>query len=370
MQEQFDVPLASLTTMHVGGPARRLVVAETIDEIVDVAREVDDADEPLLVLSGGSNLLISDEGFPGTVVKIANDTLEIEHDSDCGGVTVRVGAGMVWDEFVAYACSHDWSGIEALSGIPGFVGATPVQNVGAYGQEVAQTVASVRTYDRVTQQIKTFANADCDFTYRHSIFKNTPFRDGDASGRYVVLDVSFQLRKADRSQPIAYADLAAGLGVEQGDRVPLADAREAVLAQRSKRGMVVVEADHDTWSCGSFFTNPIVSERVMARIRERAAERLGADGPTPPEFPAGAAHPGLLKTSAAWLIDKAGFGKGYNMPGPAALSTKHTLALTNRGAAGASDVVALATEIVDGVEAAFGVRLVPEPVWVGLAPIA
>lgn len=367
MQELFDVPLSSLTTMHVGGPARRLVVAETIDEIVDAVRETDDAGEPLLVLSGGSNLLIADEGFPGTVVKIANQGLEVEHDSDCGGVTVRVGAGAVWDDFVRHACENDWSGIEALSGIPGLVGATPVQNVGAYGQEVSQTIASVRTYDRVTQQIKTFANADCEFTYRHSIFKNTAYSDSDKSGRYVVLDVSFQLRKADRSQPIAYADLAAGLGVEAGARVPLAEAREGVLAQRRKRGMVLEAGDHDTWSCGSFFTNPIVTSQQMAAIADRAAQRLGSDGPVPPQFPAGEAHPGMLKTSAAWLIDKAGFGKGYNMPGPAALSTKHTLALTNRGEANADDIANLAREVVDGVEAAFGVRLVPEPVWVGVS---
>lgn len=363
MPEQFDVPLSSLTTMHVGGPARRLVIAESIDEIVDAVREVDDADEPLLVISGGSNLLISDEGFAGTVVKIANEGIDVEHDSACGGVTVRVGAGVVWDEFVQHAVANDWSGIEALSGIPGLVGATPVQNVGAYGQEVSQTIASVRTYDRQTQQIKTFANADCEFTYRHSIFKNSSYR---GAGRYVVLDVSFQFKQASLSQPVAYQALADGLGVELGTRVPLIDARNAVLEQRNKRGMVVNPSDHDTWSCGSFFTNPIVSERKMATIRERAAERLGPDGPQPPQFPAGSAYPGQVKTSAAWLIDKAGFTKGYGMPGPAALSTKHTLALTNRGEAKAADIVALAHEIVDGVDAAFGVRLVPEPVWIGL----
>lgn len=366
MQEQFDVPLSTLTTMHVGGPARRLVVAETIGEIVDVVREVDDADEPLLVISGGSNLLISDEGFPGTVLKIANGGLEIEHDSACGGVTVRVGAGMVWDDFVKHAVENDWVGIEALSGIPGLVGATPVQNVGAYGQEVSQTIASVRTFDRQTQQIKTFANADCDFTYRHSVFKNSTYRDG---GRYVVLDVSFQFKHASLCAPIAYQALADGLGVELGARVPLTQAREAVLAQRNKRGMVVVADDHDTWSCGSFFTNPIISPAKMDVIRQRAAEKFGPDGPTPPQFPAGAAYPGMVKTSAAWLIDKAGFGKGYNMPGPAALSTKHTLALTNRGTATAADIRGLAAEIADGVQAAFGVRLVNEPVWVGLDPL-
>lgn len=369
MQEQFDVPLAPLTTMHVGGHARRLVTAGTIDEIVDTVREVDDADEPLLVLAGGSNLLISDEGFPGTVLRVANEGIDVVSDSDCGGVSVRVGAGVVWDDFVAQACANGWSGIEALSGIPGLVGATPVQNVGAYGQEVSQTIESVRTYDRKAQQIRTFANADCEFTYRHSVFKNTPYREGEPSGRYVVLDVTFQLRKADRSQPIAYADLAAGLGVEQGDRVPLQEAREGVLAQRRKRGMVLESNDHDTWSCGSFFTNPIVTPQQMATIRERAVDRLGIDAVMPPEFPAGDAHPDMLKTSAAWLIDKAGYGKGYAMPGPAALSTKHTLALTNRGEATASDVVALAREIVDGVEAVFGVRLVNEPVWVGLTPL-
>ena len=366
MQEQFDVPLASLTTMHVGGPAQRLVIAETIDEIVDVVREVDDAQEPLLVVSGGSNLLISDDGFPGTVVKIANTGLEVEHDSACGGVTVRVGAGMVWDELVQHAVANDWSGIEALSGIPGLVGATPVQNVGAYGQEVSQTIASVRTYDRQTQQIKTFANAECDFTYRHSVFKNSTYREG---GRYVVLDVSFQFKQASLSAPVAYKALADGLGVELGTRVPLTQAREAVLEQRNKRGMVLAEDDHDTWSCGSFFTNPIVSPAKMAVIRERAAARFGADDPTPPEFPAGDAYPGMVKTSAAWLIDKAGFGKGYNMPGPAALSTKHTLALTNRGDAKAADIRALAEEIADGVHAAFDVRLVNEPVWVGIEPL-
>ena len=366
MQEQFDVPLASLTTMHVGGPARRLVIAETIDEIVDTVREVDDADEPLLVISGGSNLLISDDGFAGTVVKIANTGLDVEHDSACGGVSVRVGAGMVWDDLVAHAVANDWCGIEALSGIPGLVGATPVQNVGAYGQEVSQTIASVRTYDRKTQQIRTFANADCDFTYRHSIFKKTTFREG---GRYVVLDVSFQLTHASLCAPVAYQALADGLGVELGARVPLTEAREAVLAQRRLRGMVVDPSDHDTWSCGSFFTNPIVTPATMASIRERAAEKFGVDGPVPPQFPAGSAYPGMVKTSAAWLIDKAGFTKGFNMPGPAALSTKHTLALTNRGDATAADVRALAADIADGVEATFGVRLVNEPVWVGLEPL-
>ena len=354
MQEAHDVALATLTTMRVGGPARRLVTAESIDDIVDAVREVDDADEPLLIISGGSNLVISDDGFAGTVVHIANSGIQVESSDSCGGAMVRVAAGENWDEFVARACAEGWSGIEALSGIPGLTGATPVQNVGAYGQEVAQTIAQVRTFDRDTQQIRTFTNQRCDFTYRHSVFKQT--------GRFVVLDVLFQLMVADLSQPVAYADLAAQLGVDQGARVSLADAREAVLAQRRKRGMVLDTSDHDTWSCGSFFTNPILSPKRFAELEKRAAERLGADGPKPPQFPA---PDGMVKTSAAWLIDKGGFGKGFGMPGPAALSTKHTLAVTNRGKATAHDVAELARTVRDGVREAFGVELVNEPVFVG-----
>lgn len=354
MQEAHDVALATITTMHVGGPAHRLVTAESIDDIVDAVREVDDADEPLLVVSGGSNLVISDDGFAGTVVRIASQGITLESGDACGGAMVRVAAGENWDDFVARACAEGWSGVEALSGIPGLAGATPVQNVGAYGQEVAQTIAEVRTYDRHTQQIRTFANAACNFTYRHSVFK--------ATDRFVVLDVLFQLKIADLSSPVAYADLAAGLGVEQGQRVPLGDAREAVLAQRRKRGMVLDPADHDTWSCGSFFTNPILSPARFAELEKRAAERLGVDGPTPPRFDAA---DGMVKTSAAWLIDKGGFGKGYGMPGPAALSTKHTLAVTNRGGATASDIANLARTVREGVRDAFGVELVNEPVFVG-----
>ncbi|MFW5472423.1 UDP-N-acetylmuramate dehydrogenase [Knoellia sp. CPCC 206450] len=354
MQEVHDAPLAELTTMRVGGPARRLVVAETIDEVVDTVREVDDADEPLLVVGGGSNLVIADAGFPGTVLKVATSGIEVESDDSCGGAMVRVAAGEGWDDLVARAVAEGWSGIEALSGIPGSTGATPVQNVGAYGQEVAQTIARVRVLDRRTQEVRTFSNADCGFTYRHSVFK--------ASSQYVVLDVTFQLRVADRSQPIAYADLAKGLGVEVGARVPLADARGAVLDQRRRRGMVLDADDHDTWSCGSFFTNPIMSAARFDDLTARVRAELGDDAAEPPRFPDAG---GDVKTSAAWLIDKAGFGKGFGMPGPAALSTKHTLAVTNRGSATAADVAALARQVRDGVIDRFGVTLVNEPVFVG-----
>ena len=354
MRTEHDAAIAPLTTMRVGGPAATLVTAETTDEIVAAVREVDASGQDLLVVSGGSNLVVADDGFGGVVVRIANRGITVESQDACSGVFVTVAAGEPWDEFVAHAVAQGWSGVEALSGIPGLTGATPVQNVGAYGQEVAQTIARVRVYDRAKGEIRTLAGADCAFTYRHSRFKGTD--------RYVVLEVSFQLALGDLSAPVAYADLARQLGVELGERVPLADAREAVLAQRRLRGMVLDAQDHDTWSCGSFFTNPIVTSAEFETLLGRVAERVGPDGPVPPRFDGA---DGTVKTSAAWLIDKAGFGKGYKMPGPAALSTKHTLAITNRGDATAADVAALAREVRDGVHEAFGVTLVNEPVFVG-----
>lgn len=359
MVEEFDSPLAPLTTMRVGGPAHRLVTATTIDELVDAVRETDDAGEPLRVIGGGSNLVIADEGFAGTVVRVATSGVTRESQDSCGGAYVRVAAGEVWDDFVARAVAEGWSGVEALSGIPGSAGATPVQNVGAYGQEVAQTIASVRTWDREAQAVRTFAASECGFSYRHSLFK--------ASSRYVVLDVAFQLVVGDLSAPIGYADLATGLGVAQGERVPLGEAREAVLEQRRRRGMVLDAADHDTWSCGSFFTNPMLSVAAFGRLEERVRERLGADA-APPRFPGDG---DALKSSAAWLIDKAGFTKGFGaageagLSGRASLSTKHTLAITNRGEATAYDIRALARVVRDGVREAFGVTLVNEPVFVG-----
>ncbi|MBM6404821.1 UDP-N-acetylmuramate dehydrogenase [Phycicoccus sp. CSK15P-2] len=353
MQELTDEPLAGHTTMRVGGPAARMVVAETTDELVDAVREVDDADEPLLVLGGGSNLVLPDDGFAGTVVKVATRGVVVDSSDSCGGANVVVAAGEPWDPFVERAVAEGWSGVEALSGIPGSTGATPVQNVGAYGQEVAQTIARVRVWDRTEQRVRTMTSPDCRFTYRHSLFKGTD--------RYVVLDVMFQLVLADLSRPVAYADLARQLGVEARGRVPLAEAREAVLVQRRSRGMVLDDADHDTWSCGSFFTNPVLGAEEFDALQERVASRLGVEV-SPPRFEGA---DGTVKTSAAWLIERAGFGKGYAMPGPAALSTKHTLAVTNRGTASAADVVALAREVRAGVREAFGVELVNEPVLLG-----
>ncbi len=355
MRELHDEPIAAHTTMRVGGPAARMVVAETADELVDAVREVDDAQEPLLVLGGGSNLVVADEGFVGTVVKVATRGVVVDSRDQCGGANVVVAAGEDWDGLVARAVEEGWSGIEALSGIPGSTGATPVQNVGAYGQEVAQTIARVRVWDRTDQRVRTMTSVDCRFSYRHSVFK-----DAD---RYVVLDVMFQLVPGTMSQPVRYADLAAHLGVEVGARVPLGDARAAVVAQRRRRGMVLDAPDHDTWSCGSFFTNPVLSAADFAALEARVGQQLGAAAGAPPRFPGGG--DGRVKTSAAWLMERAGFGKGFGMPGPAALSTKHTLAVTNRGDATASDVVALAREVRDGVADAFGVTLVNEPVLVG-----
>lgn len=370
------VRLADLTTSRVGGAADRFVRVTSTDELVDAVREVDDADEPLLLLSGGSNLLVADGPVPGTVVQVATSGVTVESVDSCGGALVRVAAGEVWDELVVRAVDEGWVGIEALSGIPGSVGATPVQNVGAYGQEVAQTIASVRVWDRLGQRVHTVANADCHFSYRSSAFKTSAKQDLGLGGpgRYVVLDVTFQLPLGDLSTPVAYADLARGLGVDVGARVPLADAREAVLAQRRRRGMVLDVDDHDTWSTGSFFTNPLLTEAEFDGLVARVRSRLGAEV-TPPRFTVAASAAaastgagdggGLVKTSAAWLIERAGFERGYGLPGPATISTKHTLALTNRGDATTADLLALARQLRDGVEQAFGVRLENEPVLVG-----
>jgi UDP-N-acetylmuramate dehydrogenase len=368
------VRLADVTTLRVGGPAERFDRVTTTDELVDAVREVDDASEPLVLLAGGSNLLVGDAPVPGTVVQVATSGVVVESVDDCAGAMVRVAAGEVWDELVVRAVDEGWVGIEALSGVPGSVGATPVQNVGAYGQEVAQTIASVRVWDRLGQRVHTVANADCHFSYRHSAFKESAQSDAGLGavgglggpGRYVVLDVTFQLRLGDLSTPVAYADLAAGLGVDVGERVPLADAREAVLDQRRRRGMVLDPADHDTWSAGSFFTNPVLRPGEVDRLTARVAARLG-DDVRPPLFPlaGGPDVGGLAKTSAAWLIERAGFGRGHGLPGSAAISTKHTLALTNRGEAKAADLLALAAQVRDGVQQAFGVLLEPEPTLVG-----
>ena len=340
--------LADHTTFRVGGAATRYLSVSTTDAVIDAVTAVDSAVEPLLVLGGGSNLLVSDDGFAGTVVQLATRGISVEAADACSGVTVRVAAGEPWDAFVAHAVGQGWAGLEALSGIPGSTGATPLQNVGAYGQEVAETIASVRTWDRQQGRVRTLANADCEFGYRRSRLKEEQLR---GAPRFVVLEVTFQLRRGDAAAPVRYAELARALGVEVGSRAGLAQVRAAVLQLRSGKGMVLDAADHDTWSAGSFFTNPILAVAD--------ADRLPAEAPRWP------VAEGRVKTSAAWLIEHAGFGKGFGLPGPAALSTKHTLAVTNRGPARAEDVLNLARQVRDGVLDTFAVELVAEPVLVG-----
>lgn len=336
--------LAQLTTLRLGGPARDVVEATTEQELVDAVRTADDAGVPLLLVAGGSNLVVGDAGFEGTVVLVRTTGRQVDADA-CSGAMVTVQAGESWDALVAVAVESGWVGLEALSGIPGSVGATPIQNVGAYGQEVAQTIASVRVYDRTEQRVRTLFAVDCGFGYRHSRFKAEP-------GRFVVLAVAFQLRLGDLSAPVAYAELATRLGVDVGDRAPLADVRGAVLALRAAKGMVLDADDHDTWSAGSFFTNPVLDADAAERLPEGAPRFPQADG--------------TVKTSAAWLIQAAGFERGHTVAGGrAAVSSKHTLALTNRGDATGEDLLALAREVRDGVRDAFGITLVPEPVLVG-----
>jgi len=349
------VLLRDHTTLHLGGPARAYLEATTEAELVAAVDAADRAGEPVLVLGGGSNVVVADEGFAGTVVKVATRGVSTDTDGaadpSCGGVLVTVAAGETWDDLVATAVERGWVGIEALSGIPGSVGATPIQNVGAYGQEVSQTIARVRVYDRVLRGVRTFTAEECRFGYRTSRFKAD--RLDAVGGRHVVLEVTFQLRVGDLSAPVAYTELARTLGVEVGQRAPLADVRAAVLGLRGGKGMVVDEADHDTWSAGSFFTNPVVDA-----------------GSVPAGAPAYPQPDGRVKTSAAWLIEHAGFAKGHPGPGGrVSLSTKHTLALTNRGEGSTADLLALAREVQAGVESAYAIRLVNEPVLVGLDPL-
>ncbi|ANP56288.1 UDP-N-acetylmuramate dehydrogenase [Streptomyces griseochromogenes] len=349
MQELHDAPLAPLTTFRLGGPATRLVTATTDAEVIAAVRDADDTGTPLLLIGGGSNLVIGDKGFDGTALRIATRGVELR------GTTLELAAGEVWTDAVARAVEAGLAGIECLAGIPGSAGATPIQNVGAYGQEVSSVITEVIAYDRRAGRTVTLTNEECAFSYRHSRFKADP-------ERYVVLRVRFELEDADGlSAPVKYAEAARALGVEPGERVPLAAARETVLKLRAGKGMVLDAEDHDTWSAGSFFTNPILTDEQYAAFRARVRERLG-DGFEPPAYPAGEGH---TKTSAAWLIDKAGFTKGYGT-GPARISTKHTLALTNRGEATTEDLLALAREVVAGVRGAFGITLVNEPVTVGV----
>jgi UDP-N-acetylmuramate dehydrogenase len=350
MTAATDLLLAPLTTLRLGGPAGRMVDARTEDELVRAVREADEAGEPLLVLAGGSNVVVADAGFPGVVVRVLTRGIEAAAAGEHDRLTVQ--AGEPWDALVERTVRDGLAGLECLAGIPGSTGATPIQNVGAYGQEVAATIEAVRVLDRAARAVADLEPGACGFRYRGSRFKGTD--------THVVLAVTFLLRRSALSEPIRYAELARALGVEIGDRAPLADVRDAVLALRRAKGMVVDPADPDSVSAGSFFTNPVLAPAAFAALERRARERLG-DGARPPRFPE---PDGRAKTSAAWLIERAGFAKGLRR-GPVGLSDKHALALVNRGGARTEDLVALAREIAAGVHDAFGVDIVPEPVFVG-----
>lgn len=341
-----SAPLAPLTTLRLGGPARRLVEVATERDLLDAVRELDAAGEPLLLLAGGSNVVIADEGFDGTVVLVRTRGIEREGDS------LVVQAGEPWDAVVAEAGAQRLAGVEALSGIPGSAGATPIQNVGAYGQDVSQSVVSVRVLDRRSGAVEELDAAACAFRYRASAFKGRDER--------IVLSVRFALDAAPDGlgRPVAYSELARTLGVQAGERAPLAEVRAAVLALRRGKGMVVDAADPDSVSAGSFFTNPILDATAFAALQTRAT----ADGAgEPPAFPE---TDGRVKTSAAWLIQRAGFAPGHG-DGRVGISSKHSLALVNRGGGTTAELVAVAREIAAGVQSAFGVALVPEPVFVG-----
>jgi len=369
-----QILLSDYTTLRLGGPAARFVCAAADDELIDAVATADAAAEPVLVLGGGSNLVVADQGFPGTVVLAAADGLTFSRTAD--SVEATVSAGHDWDEFVRRCLAEGLSGVEGLSGIPGRAGATPIQNVNAYGQDVAHTIASVRVYDRLTGQIAQLAGPDCGFGYRTSVFKRAADRPGrgqggspeSATGRFIVLAVTFRLASSPLSAPIRYGELSRVLEVAEGGRVPLMAAREAVLELRRGKGMVLDAADPDTRSAGSFFTNPIVSAARYARLADQVAAGVtGGAGSGIPHWPA---DDGQVKLSAAWLIERAGFGKGYQLrddPDGARISTKHALALTNPGSATTSSLIRLARQIRAGVAARFGVELAPEPVLVGVS---
>lgn len=328
--------LRDLTTLRLGGPIADLVVASTAPELIDAVRAADADAVPLLLVGGGSNLVAADDGWPGRVVLVRTRGRRVEADG--ADVLLTVAAGEPWDELVAYTVAEGWSGLETMSGIPGSTGATPVQNVGAYGAEIADVLTSLTVLDRDSGEVRAWTPAQCRFGFRTSTFKHTD--------RYVIVDVTMRLTPRPTSVPLRYLELARRLGVAPGGSTPPGEVRETVLQLRREKGMVLDDADHDTWSVGSFFVNPLLA---VVPDAARDCPQWAADGAT--------------KLSAAWLIEQAGFTRGFGVEhgrGSVALSGKHTLALTNRGDATTAELLALARVIQAGVEARFGVRLVPE----------
>ena len=357
----MTVSLSTLTTLGLGGPARSFVRATTIDELRDALRSTERPPsdgrasgawsptfEPVLILGGGSNLVVRDNGFPGLVIHMAIPGVRIEHHGDHADVVAA--AGVPWDDFVAEMIAADLAGLECMSGIPGLVGATPMQNVGAYGQEVSDTITLVRVLDRETGEMESFEPAACKFAYRSSVFRG--------SERWVIVEVQFRLAVTTSSKPIRYAELSKALGIADGGTAPLPSVRDTVIALRRGKGMVVDPADPESRSAGSFFTNPIVDEAQLALVQARSLARV--PDTKMPTFPA---PDGKTKLSAGWLIERAGFAKGTTR-GNVGISKKHALALVNRGGTTA-ELLALAAEIQAGVRDAFGVELAPEPIIVG-----
>ncbi|KRO51195.1 MAG: UDP-N-acetylenolpyruvoylglucosamine reductase [Actinobacteria bacterium BACL4 MAG-121001-bin59] len=334
--------LSSFTTLRVGGPARKIVHAHSEAELIEFVKAADSAKEPILILGGGSNLLISDAGFAGTVIRVESKGNALDYDA-CSGGMIEVSAGEDWDKFVEISIEKGFADLESLSGIPGTVGGAPIQNIGAYGHEVSETIARVKTYDRSKGEVKTFTNAECKFSYRNSTFKEQP-------DRYVILTVTFQLRKGAQSLPITYAELAKQLSVNIGDQVEVAKVREAVLKLRASKGMLI-NLENEIYSAGSFFVNPILSKS--------AADQLPADAPRWPQ------NDGKVKTSAAWLMEHSGVVKGEKLAG-AQISDKHVLALTNSGDATAEDIVELAKRARKKVYEKFGIKLEAEVQLVGV----
>jgi UDP-N-acetylmuramate dehydrogenase len=334
--------LRDYTSLRVGGPAKNFVEVRTEAQIIAAIEAA--GDSPVLIIGGGTNILVSDSGFEGTVIRISNNSLEAEVDA-CSGATLIIGAGENWEKFVETTINRGFAGLETLSGIPGTVGAAPIQNIGAYGHEVSEFITRVRTYDRKEKALKTFTNSECQFGYRNSLFKATP-------GRYVVLDVGFQLRVGEDTTPILYGELAKKLGLEVGDKSTVIATRKAVLELRQAKGMLLVPQDRDSWSAGSFFTNPIITADLAAMLPEGAPKWLLDDG--------------RVKTSAAWLIENSGIHKG-DAHGGAKVSSKHVLALTNAGNATAQDIAELANIARKSVKDKFGITLEAEVNLVGLS---
>lgn len=347
MRLQENVPLAPLTTLNIGGPARYFAEARTVDDVREAVEASRSRNLPLFVLGGGSNLVISDDGWPGLVLKVA--IAGINHVHGRGRVIFEAGAGEDWDGFVAFVVAHQSAGIECLSGIPGSVGGTPVQNVGAYGQEVADTIVSLQALDLQSGEVSELSKDDCGFRYRTSIFNSTE------RGRYVILQVSFALQHGGGAR-IEYADLKKYFSGWSSPPT-LAQVREAVRQIRASKSMLITAGDEDCRSAGSFFKNPVLSAEAHQQLIARASARKLQV----PSYPALEAQ---RKISAAWLVEHSGFHKGYTL-GRVGISRKHALAIVNRGGASAAEVIALKDQIQSRVEEIWAVRLEPEPVFVG-----